>query len=205
MRFRFRPLAAGAVLGLLLRAPVAAQAPAPPLFAVEPQFSIAFPRGAIAEHWGLGVGLGVQFSVLLDQRYALYAGYSGTEIGRNLTGGDHAIDRGLAAGVVGSFPGAGGRPVVPWVRAGVLAHQLAVVRRGDAGEETGPADGSVGLEVGAGIGMQRTPSHARLGRSAVRAYPTLGLDYRAYRARVLGPERESVSYVALRSGVALAF
>jgi len=85
--------------------------------------------------------------------------------------------------------------VVPWVRAGVLAHRLSVVQRGDAGEESGPANGGAGLDLGVGIGTRR----------GVRVRPTLGLEYRGYRARVLGNEREGVSYVALGTGLSFAF
>jgi hypothetical protein len=158
----------------------------------------------VAERWGVGAGMGVQASIWLNRSHALYAGYSGTRFDLDPIDDMHASDRGLASGVVHSFPGTGGRPLVPWVRAGVLAHRLSVVRRGNAGEESGPADGSVGFEAGAGIGVQRNRIQAMLGPN-YRAYPTLGLEYRVYRARVLGAERETVSYVALRGGVTFAF
>lgn len=196
MRFRLHPLAMGAALGLLLQAPALAQVPAAPTrFAIDPYLSLAVPGGAVAERWGMGAGLGVQASVRLDQRYALYAGYSGTRFDLDFIDDMYALDRGLAAGVVRSFPGLGAGAVVPWVRAGVLAHRLSVVRNGDAGEERGPADGGVGLDAGAGIGT----------RHWSRVRPTLGLEYRGYNARVLGNEREGVSYVALRTGLTLAF
>jgi hypothetical protein len=107
----------------------------------------------------------------------------------------YALDRGLAAGVVRSFSRADGGALVPWVRAGLLTHRLSVIRHGDAGEESSPADGSVGFEAGAGIGLR--------GRRAVQ--PTLGLEYRSYSARVLGADREGVSYGALRAAVIFAF
>jgi len=196
MRFRLHPLAVGAALSLLLQAPAAAQTPAAPTrFAIGPYVSLAVPGGAVAERWGVGAGIGVQALVRLDPRYALYAGYSGTQFDLDVTDDVHAVDRGLAAGVVRSFPGAGGGGVVPWVRVGVLAHRLSVVRRGDAGEESGPADGSVGFDAGAGIDVRRWRG----------VQPTLGLEYRRYSARVLGDEREDVYYGGLRAGVSFAF
>ncbi len=149
-------------------------------------------------------GWGCKAPVRLDRSHELYAGYSATQFDLDPIDDMHASDRGFAAGLVRSFPQAGGRSLVPWVRAGVLAHRLSVVRRGNAGEESGPADGSVGFEAGAGIGVQRNRIQAMLGPN-YRAYPTLGLEYRVYRARVLGAERETVSYVALRGGVTFAF
>jgi hypothetical protein len=185
----------GAMLGLLLHSPAAAQAPsAPPRFSIEPHLSLAVPRGAVAERWGVGAGIGVQASVGLDHQYALYAGYSGTQFDLDFIDDMHAIDRGLAAGVVRSFRWPGGGALVPWVRAGVLAHRLSVVRSGDAGEERDPADGNVGFETGAGIRVQ-----------GWKAQAMLGLEYRGYSARVLGLERESVSYGAVRAGVRFAF
>ena len=195
MRFRLQPLAMGATLGLLLQAPAAAQAPAAPTrFAIEPYFSLAIPGGAVAERWGVGAGIGVQAAVRLDHQYALYAGYSGTRFDLDIIDDMHAVDRGLAAGVVRSFPRPGGGALVPWVRAGVLAHQLSVVRSGDAGAGRDPADGNVGFEAGAGIRVQ-----------GWKAQAMLGLEYRGYSARVLGPEREGVSYGAMRAGVSFAF
>jgi len=196
MRFRLHPLALGATLGLLLQAPAAAQTPAAPTrFAIGPYVSLAVPAGAVAERWGVGAGIGVQAMVRLDPRYALYAGYSGTRFDLDVFDDMHALDSGLAAGVVRSFPGAGGGGLVPWVRAGVLAHRLSVVRRGDAGEESGPADGSVGFDAGAGIDVRRWRG----------VQPTLGVEYRGYSARVLGAEREGVRYGALRAGASFAF
>jgi hypothetical protein len=196
MRFRLHLLAVSATLTLLLEAPAAAQTPAAPTrFAIGPYVTLAVPGGAVAERWGVGAGIGVQAQVRLDPRYALYAGYSGTTFDLDIIDDMHASDRGFAAGVVRSFPGAVGGGLAPWVRAGVLAHQLSIVRRGDAGEESGPADGSVGFDAGVGI-------EAR-GWRVVQ--PTLGLEYRRYSARVLGTERESVYYGAIRGGVSFAF
>ena len=193
MRFRLHPLAVGATLSLLLQVPAAGQDPgAPTRFAVEPYLSLAAPRGAVAERWGVGAGIGVQAEVRLDQQYALYADYSGTQFDLDFIDDMHAVDRGLAAGVVRSFPRPGGGALVPWVRAGVLAHQLSVVQRGDA--ESDPADGNVGFEAGAGIRVKGWKTQAML-----------GLEYRGYSARVLGPEREGVSYGAMRAGVSFAF
>ena len=196
MRFRLHAFPLGATLCLLLQTPAAAQTEAAPTrFAIGPYFLLAVPGGAVNERWGVGAGLGVQASARVGQQYAIYAGYSGTRFDLDIIDDMHAIDHGLAAGMMRSFPKGGGGVSVPWVRAGMLAHRLYVVRRGDAGEESGPADGRVGFEAGAGIDV-----HSSRGVQA-----TLGLEFRRYRARVLGPEREVVSYRALRGGLIFAF
>ena len=140
-------------------------------------------------------GWGCKAPVRLDRSHELYAGYSATQFDLDPIDDMHASDRGFAAGLVRSFPQAGGRLLVPWVRAGALAHRLSVVTEGNAaGEENGPADGSLGFEMGGGIGVTR---------KMVRS--TLGFEYRGYRARVLGTEREAVSYFSFRAGLGIAF
>jgi hypothetical protein len=157
---------------------------------IEAGMGAAVPFGAVAERWGVGLDYGVRAAVELTPRYAVYAGYSYTFFDLDPVDDMHAVDTGLAGGVTRSFPGAG--RVVPWVRTGLLIHSLEI--QGGAGTAD---DGRLGFEVGGGVMIR----HKRL--RALRA--NLGGGYRRYDARVLGPERETVSYLHAGGGFGIVF
>lgn len=157
---------------------------------VDARMGVAIPTGAVAERWGVGLEYGLGAAVELTPRYALYAGYSYTFFDLDPVDDLHAVDTGFAGGVTRAFPGTG--RVVPWVRGGVLIHSLEI--QGDA--LTGD-DGGLGFEAGGGI-MIRHPH-----RRALRA--NLGAGYRRYDARVLGSDREAVSYFTAGAGLAIVF
>ena len=153
---------------------------------VEAGMGLAVPTGAVAERWGVGLDYRAGAALELTPRYAVYAGYSYTFFDLDFVDDLHAADSGLATGVRRSFPGAG--RLVPWVRTGLLAHSLEL--QGERSED----DGGIGFEVGGGVMIPHRH------RRAVRA--NLGVAYRRYGARVLGPDRETVSHFS--AGVSLA-
>jgi hypothetical protein len=152
---------------------------------VEAGMGLAVPTGAVAERWGVGLEYGAGAALELTPRYAFYTGYSYTFFDLDFVDDLHAVDTGFSLGVRRSFPGSG--RVAPWVRSGLLIHSLEL-----QGERTGD-DGGLGFEVGGGIMLRHKQ------RRAVRA--NLAVAYRRYDARVLGPDRETVSYFS--AGVTL--
>lgn len=147
--------------------------------------SVMIPRGALAERWATGVGIGVRAGIQLPAHLTVYASYTGTQFDLDPFKDSHAIDSGLGAGVIRSLPipPAG---VEPWIAGGVLVHRLRI--DGDSR----PADGGrLGLEVAAGLNA----------RPASAFQPTLAIGYRRYEARIFREQRDLVSYFHVMGGL----
>lgn len=163
----------------------AAQSPVP--LGVEARVAAAFPRGALEDVVGTGVGFGVNAAVQLLPNYALYAGYSRTSFG--IEDDDHnLIDSGFSVGLSRGFPVS--PAVMPWVGVGLLVHDLSL----DSGE-TLDADSQLGFEFGGGVALAVAP----------RVRVTPGIGYRQYSARLAGPERDTISYFTAGVGLNVAF
>lgn len=180
-------MVAGLTIGLV--GSVEAQSRIP--VSIEARFEAAVPRGAVAERWGPTVGVGLNAAVQLVPNYALYAGYSRASFDLDPVDDMHAVDSGFSAGLTRTLP-VSGTAVVPWVKSGLLIHSLEI----EGGARTG-GDGRLGFEVGGGITI---PNRRR------PALPmSLGASYRRYGARVLGADREAVSYFSAGLGLIVAF
>jgi hypothetical protein len=181
-------LTTGVALGVLGAAEVAAaQSPIP--FSVEARAAAAFPRGALDENWGTGVGFGVTATVQLLPNYGIYGGYSRTTFGADDNGLANAVDSGFAVGLTRAFVVAG-PALVPWVGTGLLIHDMEVAGVANAG-----GDSQLGFEFGGGVAAALTP----------RVRLTPGIGYRQYGVRLLGAERETVSYFSIGIGLNVAF
>jgi len=165
----------------------AAQSPIP--LSVEVRADAAFPRGALEERWGTGIGFGVNATVQLVPNYGLYGGYSRTVFDTDVADVQSAVISGFSVGLTRSFPVAG-PALVPWVGTGLLIHDLTI-----EGRPGGGSDSELGFEVGGGVAVALTP----------RVRLTPGIGYRQFGARVLGAERETVQNFSAGVGLNVAF
>lgn len=145
---------------------------------------------------GAGFGAGAVFH--LTPVLGLYGQYNQTGFGCGDCGtfgvDDTATDLGVGVGAQASFArGFGG--VLPWVRAGIIRHQL----RFTGGGSSATSDPGIGFAAGAGIAWSPVP----------RVTITPGASFRGYSADFpLGtlPDRSvDVSYVAADLGFAYRF
>jgi opacity protein-like surface antigen len=152
---------------------------------VEVRAEAAFPRGALDERWGVGVGFGVSATIQLVPNYGLYGGYSRTTFDHDADAGLRAVGSGSSIGLTRAFPVAG-LALVPWVGSGLLIHDLRI-----EGAPAADGDSQLGFEVGGGVAVALTPN--------IRLTP--GIGYRQYGARILGAERETVQYFSAGVGL----
>jgi hypothetical protein len=188
MRMRLLGLTTGMMLGVAgTVASTAAQSPIP--VSMNAGISATFPRGALGERWGMGLGFGARAAVQLVPRYTVYAGYSHTFFDLDPYDDLTAVDTGFSAGVARVFPLAG-VAWEPWLATGLLLHDLKI-----EGTVDPQRDGQLGYEVGGGVGVPL--------RRGFRA--TYGVGYRRYQARIQRTERETVSYISVEAGFDLSF
>ena len=169
-------LALGAALALAGTA--AAQSP----ISLEGRVGAAIPTGDFADDAKTAVTLGGSASLLVAPRVSVYAGYSDTRFG--LKGSDATgVDNGWEIGARVAFPGVG---YSPWIRGGILAHDLKVKQGGVSVD----GDSDLGFEAGLGVAYPIAPQ--------VSLSP--GISYRQYSSSLLGADVD-VSYFTLDVGV----
>jgi hypothetical protein len=178
MMNRIGSLLAGALIALSGAGPAAAQSTGRVTLDASPYAAV--PTGAVAERWGLAFGFGANAAFDLVPNYALYGGYSRVIFDIDPFDELRAVDSGYSAGLTRRFPTAS-LGVLPWVATGLVLHDLEIRDGTATGGGSRP-----GFEVRSGLlsGPRFIP-HLR---------GTVELGYRQYGARVLGPERETVSY-----------
>lgn len=175
-------LAAALALGAVLSTAGAAAAQSSPI-SVEGRIGAAIPTGDFADVAGTAVTLGGSASLRVAPRVAVYAGYSDTRF--NLKRSDATgIDSGWEIGARVAFPGVG---YSPWVRGGLLVHDLRI-RQGGV---TGDGDSGLGFEAGLGVAYPIAPQ--------VSFSP--GISYRQYSSSLLARGDRNVSYFTLDAGV----
>lgn len=142
-----------------------AQIPMPNLtpFAVEVRGGLAVPTGQWKDDLGLKAdyALGANVSVQAMPLVAVYGAYNYNRFKSDAfsTGGTDVsvIDRGFSAGVKVGVP-TPFIPIDPWVKAGAVFHNLkAKVSDGSGSAQDDFANGKVGFEVGAGVGIALGP------------------------------------------------
>ncbi len=145
---------------------------------------------------GIGFGAGAIFHA--SRTLGLYGGYSQTGFGCGDCGifniDDTVTDRGFGLGAQASFA-RGPAGLLPWLRAGVIRHQL----RFTGGGSSVTSDPAFGFAAGAGVAWSPAP----------RLTVTPGVHFRGYSADFpLGtlPERSAdVSYLGVDVGLAYRF
>jgi len=186
----------GAFAGAVL--PAAAQMPIP--ISLEARLALSFPRGAVAERWGTGLGYGVEAAAQFVPHVALYAGYSRSFFDLDFLDDMRAHDSGFAVGVKGDLSLAhfSEAPIAPWLATGLLLHAMEI-----RGTNLPRDDRQLGFEVGAGLAVRA--SRKPFGDLPLVPGSSWGLRYRRYEARVLGSEREAVSYLSVTGALSVSF
>jgi opacity protein-like surface antigen len=185
------------VLGLAIAAPAAVQAQSP--FSVEVQAGVVVPTGDFADDFATtGFGFGVHAMYQLTPMFDLYAGYSWQRFGLEedeFDGVDVDVDdSGFALGARINLMGMPGFD--PWIRAGVILHEIKF-----SGSEGGftasfTSDRSVGFEVAAGLAFPVAP----------RVSIVPAVTFRTYSPEFEGESLdESVSYFGVHVGGRIAF
>jgi len=199
--WRFREAAVAAVLfgafaGAVL--PAAAQMPIP--ISLEARLGLTFPKGAVAERWGTGLGYGVEAAARFVPHVALYAGYSRSFFDLDFLDDMRAHDSGFAVGLKGDLPLAhfSEARVAPWLATGLLVHAMEI-----RGTNLPRDDRQLGLEVGAGLAVRA--SREPFGGLPLVPGSSWGLRYRRYESRILGSEREAVSYLTVTGALSVSF
>lgn len=142
MRSTHRTLAVAAAL-----AGAAAFAPAlHAQLAIEARGGIAQPRDAFTGDVPVDGGLSTEVSVTMGALpfLSLYGAWQKVRFDREGSEGSVIMDEGWAGGVRVSIP-TPYVPIDPWIRAGLLTHEL------EAGGLTGGGDRGLGVEVGGGL------------------------------------------------------
>lgn len=175
-----------AAFALALCTPGAAAAQTPLPISLEARGGVAIPTGdfkdlggGIDNGWGFGGSVHVQVA----PRVSVYGGYSQTEFDLESTTGT-ASDRGFEVGGRFAFPGVG---YSPWVRGGLLFHDMEVERAGTELE----GDNDPGFEIGAGAAFPLGP----------RVAVSPGVAYRRYSTDLPVFGEQNVSYLALDVGL----
>lgn len=159
---------------------------------VEARLDAAFPRGALAERWGTGIGFGVTAAARLLPSASLYAGYGYTRFDLDFLDEVHAVDSGFSGGLrLARAVPLGEVAVEPWAAAGLLLHEVEI--RGSSTAEGG--DSRPGFEAAGGVAVM-LPYGLRF---------TTRLGYRQYDGRILSTERERVSYFSAGTGIGVSF
>jgi hypothetical protein len=178
-------------LALLLALPGTVAAQEEGRFRIEASAGAVFPRAALAERWGTGLGWDARASARLVGGTAVYAGAGAAFFDLDFLDDIRAVDSGVSLGLVQRV-GPGGSRVEPWASAGVLLHRLRVDGMEGAGGGERP-----GVELDAGVAVRT--------RKAPRLRATVKAGYRRYASRVRTPERESVDYLTLQLGAGASF
>jgi hypothetical protein len=176
-------------LGIMAPAAVVAQTP----FSVEVQAGVVVPTGDFADEFATpGVGIGANVAYRVIPMLDIYAGYSWQRFGADdaaSEGTDLDIDdSGFALGGRLNFPGMG---LGPWVRAGVILHELKISGSDGGFSASLTSDRAVGFEVGAGLSFPVAPKISL----------TPGVTFRTYEPEFDGESAdESVTYFGLHLG-----
>lgn len=178
------------MVGLAVAAPVAVQAQTP--FSIEAQAGVMVPTGDFADDFATtGFGFGVNAAYRIMPMLDIYAGYSWQRFGTDSEFEEVDVDiddSGFALGGRVMFPGTG---LDPWIRAGVILHELKL-----SGSEGGfsasiTSDRAVGFEGAAGLAFPVAP----------RIQLTPGVTFRTYKPEFEGETSdESVTYFGVHIG-----
>jgi opacity protein-like surface antigen len=184
-----------AVLSLAVLAPVALQAQTP--FSVEVQAGAVIPTGDFADDFATtGFGFGINAAYRVIPALDIYAGYSWQRFGVDDAEFDDVDvdldDSGFALGARLFVPGMA--TLSPWVRGGVIFHQLKVSGSEGGFSASFTSDRTVGFEVGAGLAFPVAPNFAI----------TPAVLFRTYEPEFEGESGDAVSYFGIFVGGSLA-
>lgn len=185
------------VLGLAIAAPVGLHAQTP--LSVEVQAGVVIPTGDFAEDFATtGFGLGINAAYRILPMLDLYAGYSWQRFGvddEEFPDADIDVeDSGFALGARLNVPAVPG--LSPWVRAGVILHELQVSGTDGGFTASFTSDRALGFEVGAGLAFPVAP----------RVSLTPGITFRSYKPEFDGETAdEPVTYFGIHLGGRISF
>jgi opacity protein-like surface antigen len=185
------------VLSLAIAAPVAVQAQSP--FSVEVQAGVVVPTGDFADDFATtGFGFGVHAMYQLTPMIDLYAGYSWQRFGVDEDDfGDVDLDVDDSGFALGARLNLRGMPGFdPWIRGGVILHELKISGSEGGFSASFTSDRSVGFEVAAGLAFPVAPR--------ISIVPSV--TFRNYSPEFDGESiDESVSYFGLHVGGRISF
>jgi opacity protein-like surface antigen len=185
-----------AVPAIALLAPVAVEAQIP--LSIEASVGAVVPTGDFAEGLTTGFGFGVNAAYRVMPMLDVYAGYSwqrfGIEDDPELEGIDMDIDdTGFAFGARVNMPMPG---INPWVRAGLIMHQMKFSASAEGMSFSDETDLAAGFEAAAGVAIALAP----------RISLTPSLSYRSYKPKYDGETAdEAVSYFGVNIGARFSF
>lgn len=184
------------VVGLAVLAPAAVQAQTP--FSVEAQAGVVVPMGDFADDFATtGFGFAVNAAYRVMPMLDVYAGYSWQRFGADdgeFEDVDVDIDdSGFAFGGRLLFPGTG---LDPWVRAGLILHQLKLSGSEGGFSASFTSDRSLGFEAAAGLAFPVAP----------RVSLTPAITFRTYSPDFEGESSdESIQYIGVHLGGRISF
>jgi hypothetical protein len=187
-----------AALALAAALPAVASAQLLPL-SVEARGGAYIPTGDFADGLNTGFGFGGNVAYRVIPMLDIYAGYSwqrfGVEDDEEFEGATLDLDdSGFAFGARLHLPAAPN--LGPWVRAGVIMHQLKFTGSDGGISVSLSTDRAVGAEIGGGLAIPLMPSLSL----------TPGVSFRTYKPRFEGATSdEPVQYFGLELGARFAF
>lgn len=186
-----------AALGLAVLVPAAAQAQISP-FSVEARVGAAIPTGDFADGVTTGFGFDANVAYRVMPMLELYGGYSWTRFGfdddEEFDEDVNMDDSGFAVGARVMFAGVPG--IDPWVRGGVILHQLKTSFSEGPVSGSFTTDRAAGFEAAAGVAIPVAP----------RVALTPAVTFRTYTPKFDGESFDSsVQYVGLHLGGRISF
>ncbi|HET7229454.1 MAG TPA: outer membrane beta-barrel protein [Longimicrobium sp.] len=177
-----------AAASALIAAPAAAQIPHITPFSFEARAGAIVPTGDFSDDTKPGLALSGSVTYHAIPLVGIYAGYSYNRPSLDVDGvdgnvTDHGLDVGARLGIPTPLI-----PIDPWIKAGVVVHQLKL---DGSGATDFDSDWKAGYEVGAGLGFGFGPVSV-----------TPGVSYVHYKSSVDGADGDvDVNYVKADIGV----
>jgi opacity protein-like surface antigen len=199
-----RALFSAALFAAIL--PAAAQAQVANPFSLEVRGGAGVPTGEFGKELETGWSAAVNGSFRFTPSLGVYAGYSYTDFGMDVSGFFDEFDvpvsgvdlsmvsSGFDAGVIAYIPGVS--MVEPWVRGGVILHQMQFKASAEGMSASEKGDFALGFEVGGGVAVPITP----------RISITPGVTYRSYKPKFEGESsNEAMTDLGLDVGIRIRF